>query len=111
MSDHPQHADPQIMTAMPEVFDGHMTRGQIAEYFGDLAAFSQVLDIMVKDRARSFGSTRVLSLAQAKELVENRMIRAVQLRYRFENREWRDTLLVDGDTYRLVRMKMPEFDR
>ena len=45
-----------------------------------------------------------LTLADARRLLEARAVRGLQLRYRYDNADWWDTLMVLPDGFRLVRL-------
>lgn len=75
-------------------------------YFEDLAQFAEVLAILPKRSAQEYsGNTSDWSLEQAREAVRTGSIRGVQIRYRYQDDEWWDTLLCLPTGVRIVRMK------
>jgi hypothetical protein len=73
--------------------------------FADLAAHAQVLSVVPKLTPNAMVVERVIKLAAAHAGLRDGTLRGVQVRYRFEGREWCDTLIAvpDGNA-RLVRM-------
>lgn len=73
--------------------------------FADLATCAQVLSIVPKTADQACVELRQIDLATAREGLRGERFRAVQIRYRFENREWCDTLLPQpGGAARIVRI-------
>jgi hypothetical protein len=44
-------------------------------------------------------------LADARELIATRAVRGLQLRYRYQDADWWDTLMLVGDHFRLIRIR------
>jgi hypothetical protein len=80
-----------------------VTLGQL---FADLTASAEVLSVQGKAGAGRYGSAEPLTLAAAYDRLASGEITGVQIRYRFEDREWIDTLLRVGHGFRLVRCRV-----
>lgn len=89
---------------IPELQDTTLSAATVETLFADLAACAQVLSIVPK-AAPGFVPGKSIPLAAAQAGLQDGSFRAVQIRYRFEAREWCDTLMPapDGGT-RLVRI-------
>jgi hypothetical protein len=78
----------------------------IEQLFADLTASAEVLFVQGKAGAGRYASIEPLTLASARERLASGGITGVQIRYRFEGREWIDTLLRVGHGFRLVRCRV-----
>jgi hypothetical protein len=78
---------------------------QIEQLFADLVSQAQVQEVLAKTGPRNHSDQGRLSLSDAKHRLLSGAVRAIQVRYQFEDTEWNDTLIrVPGGT-RLVRCK------
>ncbi|TPV94156.1 MAG: hypothetical protein B7733_16940 [Myxococcales bacterium FL481] len=93
---------------LPKLYESELTAAQLRELFEDLAEVAEVLDVLLKGHPTERTDGRPVSLSDAREAVENRRVRGVQIRYRFDGSEWRDSLLIAPGRVKLVRMQMPE---
>lgn len=72
----------------------------------DIAACTQVTEIIPKAVAQGYVTDGVaLTLADARRLLEERAVRGLQIRYRYEGADWWDTLMVLPEGWRLVRIR------
>jgi len=46
-----------------------------------------------------------LTLTQAHALLQQRTVRGIQFRYRYQDADWWDTVMIVGDQYRLIRIR------
>lgn len=75
------------------------------QLFADLTACTQVLAVVPRHAARTMIVERSISLADAHAAFRAGTLRGVQIRYRYDGREWNDTLLPTPDGgARLVRI-------
>ena len=73
--------------------------------FQDLALCAQVLSVVPRRAARSLREEPPIDLAAAHTGLRDATLRAVQIRYRYESREWCDTLMpLPAGAMRLVRI-------
>ena len=95
--------------APPKLPDLNMTlldATQVEQLFRDIEACTQITEIIPKFAARGHvADTASVTLAQARELLATRAVRGLQLRYRYEDADWWDTLMLAGDQFRLVRIR------
>ncbi len=79
---------------------------QVEQLFRDIELCAQIIEIIPKFAARGHVSdTTTVTLAQARELLATRAVRGLQIRYRYEDAEWWNTLMLAGDQFRLVRIR------
>lgn len=78
----------------------------LAQLFADIAAHTELVAVLVKGAAESLAEGGSVTLEDALSLLKRRAVRGVQLRYRYEGREWWDTLVAQPgvDTVRVVRV-------
>lgn len=88
---------------VPAMWQADLDATALEQLFADLTASAEVLSLQGKAGAGRCASAEPLTLASARERLTSREIAGVQIRYRFENREWIDTLLRVGHGFRLVR--------
>jgi hypothetical protein len=65
------------------------------------------LSVQAKADPRAYASTDPLAPAAARDRLKAGEVRGVQLQYRYDGREWTDTLLRVPGGYRLVCMESP----
>jgi hypothetical protein len=73
----------------------------------DLTVHADLLDVIVKP-GLGRAEPQPVGLAPAIAALKSGTTRGVQLRYRWDGAEWRDTLLAMPGGVRLVRMRMPD---
>lgn len=95
------------MTDLPELFQAELDAAELAALFDDLAALAEIIEVRAKDGARAHAREQTLDLHEARDLVERRAVRGVQIRYRHAGELWMDTLMPGPTKVRLVRMKVP----
>lgn len=79
----------------------------LAALFRDLAACTQVAAVLPKyagQPAQTHTGSDTITLDAAQEGLANGTLRGAQIRYRYENQVWCDTLMVRPDGIRLVRI-------
>lgn len=76
--------------------------------FRDLAQCTQILAVLPKGGPQAYASDRGIDLEAARAGLASGAFRGVQVRYRYENQEWCDTLLATPGGVRLVRISLDE---
>ena len=90
----------------PQVLQGVLDDATLDRYFADLGVAAEILGIGVKSAARTMaGSGPGPTLAEARTLLRERTVLGVQIRYRLQGEEWCDTLIVQPEGTRLVRLR------
>jgi hypothetical protein len=87
---------------LQEVLQGDWDSGTVMQLFADLAAGAVVTHVQLK--TDEFDSEVPLATAKA-AFAEGKAI-AIQLRYRFAQELWCDTILPSGPTTRIVRTRV-----
>lgn len=91
---------------LPELNLTLLDATQVEQLLGDIEACTQITEIIPKYTARGHvPEAAAVTLAQARELLATRAVRGLQLRYRYENADWWDTLMLVGEQFRLVRIR------
>jgi len=103
-ADTPQFAEGPPMPAMCEAL---LSSDDIRRLFDDLAACTTILSVQEKGSELAYAEPGPAALQAAREKLDNRSVRALQVRYSFENREWTDTLMCLPAGVRLVRCQHP----
>ncbi len=101
-----ENYNPAIQRALPELHGATLSMDQVAALFGDIAACAELLEILPKYAATERVPDRsALTLDQAAGLLQSRVVRGLQLRYRYEGAVWCDTLMQASEGYRIVRIR------
>lgn len=91
---------------LPELNTTELDAAQLEQLLRDIEVCTQITEIIPKYATRGHvPDVAGVTLAQARELLATRAVRGLQLRYRYENADWWDTLMVIGDKCRLVRIR------
>ncbi len=72
----------------------------------DIELCTQITEILPKLAPQGYvPENKSLTLAEARELLQQRTVRGMQFRYRYEDADWWDTIMIVGEQYRLVRIR------
>ncbi|QQE09990.1 hypothetical protein JD969_10715 [Planctomycetota bacterium] len=72
--------------------------------FSDIAACTKFLSALPRYQQRTMIEPSPVSLDEARLLTIQKQALAVQLRYEYEGKEWWDTLMLQKDSVRLIRI-------
>lgn len=92
---------------LPDLFEALLDKDALDTLMTDLASHAEVFEVLAKASPGARASKASLSLREAQEMLLAREVRAVQIHYRHEGTEWRDTLMSSPGGVRLVRMALP----
>jgi hypothetical protein len=90
---------------LPEMSDALLGPEELALLFRDYRACAGGIEIQLKSGPGLVSGHPRPSLEEAEEMLRARRVRGLQLRYRFEEREWCDTLLQLESGVRLIRIE------
>jgi hypothetical protein len=91
---------------LPELHGGMLTEETMAQLFDDYSKCTVITEIIPKYAAQTHVPEQShLTLTHAQELLQTRAVRAMQVRYRFDEGEWWDTIMVHPGGFRLVRIR------
>jgi len=91
---------------LPDLNMSMLDTAQVEQLLRDIELCTKITEIIPKFAARGHvPDTAAITLAQARELLATRAVRGLQLRYRYEDADWWDTLMLIGDQFRLVRIR------
>lgn len=90
---------------LPDVHQGVLDEDALGALLSDLREHAEVLDVRVKGGPTERSDATELGVDDVATLLRGGA-RGVQIRYRFQGDEWRDTLLPAEAGVRIVRMKL-----
>lgn len=95
---------------LPDVQQAVLDSATLQALFRDLAQFTQILAVIPKMAAAAMVAEQGIDLDNARAGLISGTYRGVQVRYRYDNQEWCDTLLNTPAGIKLVRIciKPPE---
>jgi hypothetical protein len=79
----------------------------LRQLFFDLSQLAEVLEVRLKATEHAYATHAAPTLEAARQAVSTREAMAVQLRYRYGNAEWIDTLVRVETGFHLVRVQAP----
>ena len=91
---------------LPDLQEAVLDDAVLSQLVADLETHATVLDVFLKGGATERTDARAVPLRDAVDALRARSVRAVQVRYRYDGDEWRDTLMGGPAGIRLVRMKV-----
>jgi ferredoxin-type protein NapG len=94
----------------PHMNQAELSNDEVGQLLNDIDQYAELLLVNLKSNTRSFTPEQRLGLEDARAAIESRSARGVQLRYRYEGDEWWDTLMLQPDGARLVRVRH-DFDK
>ena len=99
-------ADQDGAPKLPDLNQATLDWAGVEVLLRDIAACTQVTEIIPKALAQGYVADGVaLTLADARRLLEERAVRGLQIRYRYDGADWWDTLMVLPEGWRLVRIR------
>ncbi|HQR05520.1 MAG TPA: hypothetical protein PLN21_01795 [Gemmatales bacterium] len=96
---------------LPAIWDKLLDSATLDQYFKDLATYAEIISVHEKQSPSDHVGENPIDLPLAREKMMTGEVRAVQIRYRFEDQEWCDTLLHQALGVKLVRMMQRSLDR
>ena len=91
---------------VPPMWQAELDRDTLDRLFADLTADAEILSVRGKGAPGQYASTDPLTLTTARDRFDTGSLTGVQIRYRYDGREWTDTLLRVPGGYRLVRCQV-----
>ena len=91
---------------LPDLNQATLDWAGVVALLRDIATCTEVTEIIPKALAQGYVTEGVvLTLADARRMLEERAVRGLQIRYRYEGADWWDTLMVLPNGWRLVRIR------
>lgn len=91
---------------LPSLHATLLDAAQVDQLLTDIETCTQLMEILPKYQAQSrVSETTGVSLAEARVLLSTQAVRGLQLRYRYDDADWWDTLMLAGNGYRVVRIR------
>ena len=88
---------------VPELLQAEWARDQVMALFADLAAGADVQHVQL----RTDSDDRTVTLSEAESAFLSGQAHAIQVRYRFENELWSDTIMPGDPTTEIIRNRLP----
>jgi hypothetical protein len=98
-------ASPDPTPPLPPLYEARLDAAGAARLLDDVERAARLLDVLVKTGPREHAGREPVTLEEARRIVAEGGAWGLQLRYLFEGEEWRDTLLRDGEGWRVFRMR------
>lgn len=93
---------------LPDLQQSVLDAATLEQLFADLAACTEIIEIIPKQVAEGYVSEHSsLALDEAYAMLLGGQVRGLQIRYRYHESQWWDTLLPapGGDGFRIVRIE------
>lgn len=90
---------------LPELRSGLLDADGLEALISDLAAYTNVYEIIVKSGATNHATPEGIDLPAAHDLLLGGAARGVQIRYRYDDADWWDTILRTPEGLRLTRIR------
>ena len=98
--------DSPDMTRQPDVLEAQWDLEQVDNLFEDLQQGADVQHVQVRTAPDGGPQDRVVTLHEAHELLRNGQLKAIQVRYEFDEKSWCDTLMFDPAAVRIIRTRL-----
>ena len=89
----------------PQLFQSELSPDEVEALFADLKLGAEVTHVQVKMASGMGAADSKMTLTDAHELLRLGQVAAIQIRYRYEQQDWCDTLMVLPHAVRIVRTK------
>lgn len=89
---------------LPEILQAEWGADQVHQLFDDLRDGARVEHVQLRTAEQDFRT----SLEEGRQAFVNQTAHAIQVRYRFENELWCDTIMPGEPTTKIVRTRLME---
>ena len=89
---------------LPQLTQAELDPETFHSLFADLAACTEILAVIPKV-GTGYIVPKNVSLAEGQHLLISEQIQGLQIRYKYQDEEWWDTLISHGTCIRLTRIK------
>ena len=93
---------------VPMIVEGLIDAATLRQLFADLEAATQILGIREKGTPGSYSLHEECTLETARDRLLTATARSVQVRYRYDNQEWTDTIFTRPGGFGVVRCRHTE---
>ena len=98
-------SDPSEEDPLPEIGEGLLIPSELAQLFRDYDRCTGSVEIVVKGGRGYVTNQSQPKLQEAEQLLLQRGVRGIQVRYEYEGARWCDTLMPTDGGVRLVRIR------
>ena len=106
VSETPLMNDSNESATAPEVLEDRWEMQKVDSLFDDLRQGAEVQHVQVRRNADGVSEDQVATLDEAQRLLHCGQAKAIQIRYRFENQSWCDTLMIESEDVRIIRTRL-----
>lgn len=103
-SPHPSHSK-DTPPHLPELQQSILDDQTLQQVFTDIDACTKVLQVIPKQTTTGYIEPRNIPLDHGYNLITQRKLRALQIRYLYDNAEWWDTVISLPQGFKIVRIK------
>lgn len=89
---------------LPTLWNSDLDEETLQQYFTDLINHAQIIAITEKHSTTDYAGPDSLDLAHAQLRLMNGQVQRLQIRYHYDDRQWCDTLILQADRIKLVRI-------
>lgn len=93
---------------LPTLWNAVVDQETLDELISDLQQHAVILGVQEKHSPTEHINEELLDSIQTIERFRQGVSRAIQIHYRFEEKNWCDTIIRHGQQYKIVRMEQPE---
>ena len=92
---------------LPPISQATITAGDIEALFSDLRQYAETTHVQIQEQSPTRGDVMV-SLADALRAIQRGSAQRIQVRYKFDESQWCDTLIKSASAWRLVRIRLDD---
>ncbi len=92
------------MNELAPLHESILDDATVDQLFQDIASLTQVIEVIPKTSDRGYVPEHSIPLEDAREMLRQGAVRAVQIRYVYDGVQWWDTLMVHPRGVRVVRI-------
>ena len=95
-------------TSEPTILEAEWDLEQVDALFDDLQQGAEIQHVQVRCISDGRPVDRSVTLRESQELIHRGTAKAIQIRYRFDEQSWCDTLMVRPSTVRIIRTSIAD---
>ena len=93
------------MNELPELNEALLDSAGLDELTSDIVTHTEILEVIVKNPGQRYAQEQSPSLDTGVESLKSGQAAGLQIRYRYEDAQWWDTIMATSDGFRLVRIR------
>ena len=101
----PPGSEEQPSQLLSQLYSGFIDPQTLEQLFTDIEHCAEFIEAIPRTTARQMVQANAINLNQAKKMLLDGTVKAVQLRYRYDNAQWWDTLMNLPQGVKIVRVR------